>query len=62
MRAGMLMQTVFVDSKDESWAELREVVKNNPLVDKTGQLLHRGFARCVAPPIRDNLYARLVDC
>lgn len=44
------MQTVFIDSKEEGWKELREVVTENPLLDDDGQLSCRGFARFVSSP------------
>lgn len=41
------METFFLASKDESWKELREVVKEYPLVSEEGYLSARGFARYV---------------
>lgn len=45
------METYFLESQQDSWAVLREVIKANPMLDEHGQLICRGFARhvCLKP-------------
>lgn len=46
-RAARLVQTDLIESKDESWKALREVLQENSLLDSDRQLSYRGITRCV---------------
>lgn len=49
------MQAVFLESTEEGCSELREVVRNNPLVSDDEELVCRSFARYVMK-LRLNLF------